>query len=358
MLIHLLTPRGLPWTRHGVPKTEEEHDVLKRNKKSARPEALCRNIPPVFEEFLWYCRSLKFSERPDYDRWIDEFRDFMVDSGFPDSDDFIWPPPVVASPSAVLRLPHIHSPAKAKAVVQPPTRQILAAQEFEEILRGLDKLAIAPQPAALMDNNPARAELNKRAAEYARTDDSARPLQPPKRPELKVVEISSESEDELEDDDDALPPVGRYPKAHHLGILITRVLHTKEHKQLGVLVEHFANVLRGSNSSRSLTKEGFAFLDVLHQQLSDPAVPVVPMRTSRSRSDNSSLPSEGKQLAHVKLGVVARLRREVGVADGTHALAKMIEEFGSVTNRSTGRTITKDGFAFLEGLAARLKSLR
>ena len=29
------------------------------------------------------------------------------------------------------------------------------------------------------------------------------------------------------------------------------------------------------------------------------------------------------------------------MADGTHALVKMIEEFGSVTNRSTGRTITK-----------------
>lgn len=93
MLIHLLTPRGLPWTRNGVPKTDEEHERLKRTKSNARPEDLCRNLPEAFEDFLRYCKSLKFMDRPDYERWIDEFRDLAVDSGFPDSDQFIWPPP-------------------------------------------------------------------------------------------------------------------------------------------------------------------------------------------------------------------------------------------------------------------------
>lgn len=92
MLIHLLTPRGLPWTRNGVPKSEEAHDRLKKEKKVARPEDLCRGLPDEFEEFLRYCRRLQFQECPDYDHWREEFRALAVAEGLPESDDFIWPP--------------------------------------------------------------------------------------------------------------------------------------------------------------------------------------------------------------------------------------------------------------------------
>ena len=93
MLIHLLTPGGLSWTRNGVPKTEVAHARLKREKSAARPEDLCRGLPDVFEEFLRYCRRLKFAERPDYDRWREAFMDLAVESGFPEDDAFVWPPP-------------------------------------------------------------------------------------------------------------------------------------------------------------------------------------------------------------------------------------------------------------------------
>lgn len=93
MLIHLLTPRGLSWTRNGVPKTDEAHERLKLEKKNALPEDLCRGLPPEFEEFLRYCRRLNFSDKPDYERWIEEFRSLAVESGFPEEDNFIWPPP-------------------------------------------------------------------------------------------------------------------------------------------------------------------------------------------------------------------------------------------------------------------------
>ena len=43
----------------------------------------------------------------------------------------------------------------------------------------------------------------------------------------------------------------------------------------------------------------------------------------------------------VKLGVVARLRREVAYASSNQALAVMVEDFKRVTIRSNGRTITK-----------------
>jgi len=92
MLIHLLTPGGLPWTRNGVPKDNVEHDRLKRTKLMARPEDICRGMPDEFEEFLRYCRKLKFAETPDYGHWIDEFRGVAKSHGFPESDAFVWPP--------------------------------------------------------------------------------------------------------------------------------------------------------------------------------------------------------------------------------------------------------------------------
>lgn len=93
MLIHLLTPRGLSWTRNGVPKTEQAHERIKREKQNALPEDLCRGLPNEFEEFLRYCRRLKFVECPDYWRWVDEFRTLLGKKGLPTAEEFIWPPP-------------------------------------------------------------------------------------------------------------------------------------------------------------------------------------------------------------------------------------------------------------------------
>jgi casein kinase 1 len=94
MFIHLLTPRGLPWIRNGVPKTEADHERLKRAKRSARPEDLCKGLPQEFEEFLRYCRRLKFQDCPDYAKWREEFRELAIEEGFPASEAFIWPPPL------------------------------------------------------------------------------------------------------------------------------------------------------------------------------------------------------------------------------------------------------------------------
>lgn len=96
MFIHLLTPRGLSWTRNGVPENTEAHDRLKAEKRKATPEMLCRGLPSEFEEFLAYTRRLAFKECPDYALWMDKFRDLAKEEGYQDVDKFIWPPPVPA----------------------------------------------------------------------------------------------------------------------------------------------------------------------------------------------------------------------------------------------------------------------
>lgn len=97
MFIHLLTPGGLPWTRKGVPKDEASHDRIKREKRHSKPEDLCKGLPAEFEEFLRYCRRLKFSQCPDYGYWIGEFRELAIELGYPAEDNFIWPPAPVKS---------------------------------------------------------------------------------------------------------------------------------------------------------------------------------------------------------------------------------------------------------------------
>ncbi|KAJ7095934.1 kinase-like domain-containing protein [Mycena belliarum] len=324
MLIHLLTPRGLPWTRNGVPKTDEAHDRLKNEKKAARPEDLCRGLPDEFEEFLRYCRRLQFQECPDYERWQDEFRALAVAEGFPDSDDFVWPP--------------VHRP---QSKTGPRRSQAPAPEEMERILNDLTNMDLGDP---VLGDREAVDEAVRKAKDAVK-DDSAKD----DNQSREVIEIVSDS------DDGRIPLDCMSPKAYKLTMLTRRASDAADNAALSELVVEFIGIMQ-SNKSRMLTKEGFRFLDTLYKQLADPSVFIVPMRTSRQRSANKS--DLEKEPTHVKLGVVARLRREVLGATSNRALAVMVENFGQVTNKSSGRTVTKDGFAFLEGLAERLKVLQ
>ncbi|KIK33438.1 hypothetical protein CY34DRAFT_813597 [Suillus luteus UH-Slu-Lm8-n1] len=326
MFIHLLTPGGLAWTRNGVPKSDSAHDRIKRAKKNARPEELCRGMPSEFEEFLRYCRRLSFSECPDYDKWKDEFQALAEDSGFTDVERFIWPPPPVSKVQ-----PQVVRPA--------PTRPTMDTDEMENVLNDLAKLQLDPPRPILGDQTNVPAP--------ARKDNAKKPRD--------IISLSDSSEEgRPKPNGQPLPPRTpvRTRKASQLQKLRYSVLDSTDNAALAVAVEEFTEFLQ--LGSKTLTKEGFAFLDALYKQLADPSIFVHPLRTLRSanREDN-----QAPQPAHVKLGVVARLRREVGTASSNRVLANLVADFGAVTNKSSGRTITKDGFAFLEGLAARLHAL-
>ncbi|THV05283.1 kinase-like protein [Dendrothele bispora CBS 962.96] len=320
MLIHLLTPRGLSWTRNGVPKTDAAHDIVKRAKQSARPEDLCQGLPVEFEDFLRYCRRLKFKDAPDYEQWIEEFRELAIAHGYPDSDDLVWPPPT-EQVSCNRRRPGSTAP--------PP-------DELDRILHDLGQLQLEPQPVLGDRTNIEQAVRNAR--QKAHEPDSDR----------QVITISSSSEGS---DDDTIPPRFVGKKAYKISKLTSKLPDAIDNQALSSLVTEFVAVMK-SNTSRTLTKDGSGFLDALVKQLADPSVFAVPMRT-RLKDDQGSADH-----ANAKLGVVARLRREVGSARTNGRLAQMVQDFGNVTNRSSGRTITKDGFAFLEGLARRLEELK
>ncbi|KAH9046176.1 hypothetical protein EDB84DRAFT_1575990 [Lactarius hengduanensis] len=260
----VLTPGGLLWTRNGVPRDEVAHDRLKREKRAALPEDLARGLPEEFEEFLRYCRSLSFAQKPDYAYWRERFRDLAKDLGYKDIDRFIWPPPPV----------------------------------------------------------PLAAEV--------------------------VVVSDGESSGEY-------GPVHRHNKAAR----ITKLTQAADNRVLARLMEDFVKVLRNSNS-RTLTREGFGFLDALHKQLADPSMFIVPPRSSKTRSSRSQRDQESAAAAedapyedHSRLyGLCASLEK----AQDNKTVAGLVVEFGALIDRTAGRKLTKE--AFLEIVADRLLVVR
>ncbi|OBZ71290.1 Casein kinase I isoform delta-like protein [Grifola frondosa] len=331
MLIHLLTPGGLSWTRNGVPKTDEAHERLMREKRRARPEDLCRGLPSEFEEFLRYCRKLNFEQCPDYHKWIEEFRALAVEHGYPERSDFIWPPPV--------------SQPTARVAVHPRRPQGMTADEMEAILGGIANLQLGERQVLGNRNEVANGVRSP-------TNHATKPVpQKPPTPSNDAIVISS-------DDENApgkAPAAVRLPKAAHLMKLARATSEATENVALARIVQDFVGVLQETRS-RTLTKEGFAVLDALYKQLADPSVYVIPLRTSRPRRSRSQEEEQAPEPRHVKMNKLFGLRRDVAKARNNEDMAKMVADFGVVIDRSAGRTITKDGFGFLEGLAARLRA--
>lgn len=175
------------------------------------------------------------------------------------------------------------------------------------------------------------------------------------RKEVEVIVVSDSSgEEEAKPLPPAPPRRGSVQKAEQLRVLTVAVADAPTNARLSELVARFVSVLTETNRSRTLTKEGIAFLDGLYTQLTGPEerAPRTRKRTQMQTDKEQVPPSQ------VKLGILARLRREVGEMGSRRELARMVSEFSAVTKRSSGRTVTKDGFAFLEGLAAKLKVLR
>ena len=87
-----------------------------------------------------------------------------------------------------------------------------------------------------------------------------------------IIVVTSGSES-----NDTVPMRFQPPKAVRLGDLSRRAATASDNQALARLVKEFVEVLR-MNSSRTLTREAFAFLDVLYKQLDNPSVFIQPTR--------------------------------------------------------------------------------
>jgi len=155
-------------------------------------------------------------------------------------------------------------------------------------------------------------------------------------------------------------PVHRYNKAARITKLTQAAGQAADNRVLARLTEDFVKVLRNSNS-RTLTREGFAFLDALHKQLADPSVFIVPLRSSKTRSSRSQRDQESaaaEEAPHERRGRLNGLCTSLMKAQDNKTVAGLVAEFGALIDRTAGRKLTKDGMMFLEIVADRLLIVR
>jgi casein kinase 1 len=140
----------------------------------------------------------------------------------------------------------------------------LPRDEMAGILNGLTNLNLEPQHI-LGDRTNVQNAMRKAKEEIDLQKNSG-------SDRTNVIVVSSGSES-----NDAVPVRFQPPKAVRLGDLSRRASTASDNQTLARLVKEFVEVLR-MNSSRTLTKEAFVFLDVLYKQLDNPSVFVQPAR--------------------------------------------------------------------------------
>lgn len=212
--------------------------------------------------------------------------------------------------------------------------------EIAKVLDDLGRLRLEETPQVLGDRKQI-ADAVQQAREAVK--------QPPSD-DKEVIVISSGNEDNS---------TKSIPKARRIYLLRTKVSAATDNATLSKLLLEFVEVLE-KTYSKSLTVEGFAFLDSLYKQLADPSVFVQPMRTSKRGSGSVNDTEEGDALAkgRARRGRLVTLKADVGKAETNKALAELVKAFGTEIDSSKSKTLPKTAFEFLHALGTKLKELR
>ena len=80
----------LPWKGMKAETKENKRDKIRCMKKAISPEHLCQGLPSVFANFMHYCRSLKFEDKPDYAALKKNFLDIYVKEKYYKGFKYDW----------------------------------------------------------------------------------------------------------------------------------------------------------------------------------------------------------------------------------------------------------------------------
>jgi len=233
--------------------------------------------------------------------------------------------------------------SKPRIQPSPPTNT-----RWEEILQDLEGLKIDA-------NNGMRTVLGDKKNVQDHGAQNGRLLL--KKTEVADIIIISDDEQRWQRDVPG-PAEQRVTKAARIAKLTQAAGQAADNRVLAQITTDFVKVLQSSNS-RTLTREGFAFLDALHKQLADPSVFIVPLRTSKTRSSRSQWQEPpAEEVGLERRSRLNALRASLAKAQDNRSLAKLIAEFGTLIDKAAGRKLTKDGLTFLENTADRLLVVR
>lgn len=243
---------------------------------------------------------------------------------------------------------------RVTAAPKPSARK--ASGELKDVLHGLANMQLGTERQVLGERHNLVNRDSPGAPEPAANgkDKDAKG-----KTKATAIDLVSSDEDENAHARTQAQAQTRLTKAARLGQLAREMAAATDNAALARLVRAFVGVMQ-ENRSKMLTKEGFAVLDALHKQLGDPSVFVAPLRTkarASGASEAAEVETSGRETRQGKMNKLWRLGTEVRGAASNTQLAGMVAEFGKVIDRSSGRTVTKDGFGFLNALAARIEAL-
>lgn len=74
----LYLARGsLPWQGLGIEDKKEKYEKILNMKTEFHIETLCQGLPIEFARYMYYCRELKFEDKPDYKQLKSQFRECL-----------------------------------------------------------------------------------------------------------------------------------------------------------------------------------------------------------------------------------------------------------------------------------------
>eukprot|EP01116_Phalansterium_solitarium_P022706 TRINITY_DN75_c0_g2_i1.p1 TRINITY_DN75_c0_g2~~TRINITY_DN75_c0_g2_i1.p1 ORF type:complete len:391 (-),score=155.04 TRINITY_DN75_c0_g2_i1:292-1464(-) len=81
---------GLPWQGLKAATKKQKYERISEKKISTTVEQLCKGYPIEFTQYLNYCRSLHFEDKPDYAYLRKLFRDLFMREGYKYDAMFDW----------------------------------------------------------------------------------------------------------------------------------------------------------------------------------------------------------------------------------------------------------------------------
>lgn len=81
---------SLPWQNMRANNKKEKYEKIMEKKLGTPVEVLCKGFPQEFVTYFWYCRNLKFEDKPDYTYLKNLFQDLFIKSGFENDNQFDW----------------------------------------------------------------------------------------------------------------------------------------------------------------------------------------------------------------------------------------------------------------------------
>lgn len=108
-LILYLLKGHLPWQGIEAATKEEKHEKVLDLKTSIPIPVLCEGVPKEIADYMNYCRDLKFTEAPCYQKLVKSFRDLMINEGIYYDYKYDW---IVALEALKPKIPKIEDRGK------------------------------------------------------------------------------------------------------------------------------------------------------------------------------------------------------------------------------------------------------